>query len=309
MRVAAATIALVGSGLLAGHALADTVPIPPVPLPVPTVTVPTLPPVLPPPTSPTLPTPAPAAPSPVPAPSAATPAVPTVQSVPAGSGAVPGGSSGGSSYSTASSSSASSAPRSDRPTVERFRFRSSRNWIATSGPKRRLVTTLTFGLPSAARVAFVVEQVSPLCKIADRFAVDGQAGLNRIRFPRAASRLQLEPGTYWITARTRTGRVVRRVPDFAPVVESLREIGMSTVTDLFSTYTGQRADLGPWVADAEINRDRDLRLQYLGGWGINSNLADPIYREMLRYRKLSDHPFVGSPETVQRLLTYIAGAH
>ena len=100
-----------------------------------------------------------------------------------------------------------------------------------------------------------------------------------------------------------------RRPEFAPVVESLREIGLPTVMDLFSTYTGQRADLGPWVADAEINRDRDLRLQYLGGWGINSNLADAIYREMLRYRRLSDHPFVGNQERVQKLLAYIAGAH
>ena len=78
--------------------------------------------------------------------------------------------------------------------------------------------------------------------------------------------------------------------------------------DLFSTYTGQRVDLGPWVADAEINRDRDLRLQYLGGWGINSNLADPIYREMLRYRRLSEHPFIGAADRVQRLLAYIARA-
>jgi hypothetical protein len=57
----------------------------------------------------------------------------------------------------------------------------------------------------------VIKQVSPLCKIADRFAVYGHAGLNRIRFPRPASRPQLEPGTYRITARTRAGRVVRRI--------------------------------------------------------------------------------------------------
>ncbi len=58
---------------------------------------------------------------------------------------------------------------------------------------------------------FVVKQVSPVCKIAGHFVVYGHAGLNRIRFPGPASRLQLEPGTYRITARTRAGRVVRRV--------------------------------------------------------------------------------------------------
>ena len=97
-------------------------------------------------------------------------------------------------------------------------------------------------------------------------------------------------------------------PDFAPVVESLRDIGVNSAVDLFGTYMGTRADLGAWTAGAEINRDRDLRLQYLGGWGINSNLADPIYREMLSYRRLSGHPFVGSPERVAMVLGYLAGA-
>src|SRR5207237_7049211 len=99
-----------------------------------------------------------------------------------------------------------------------------------------------------------------------------------------------------------------RSPDFAPVAESMREIGMPAAMDLFATYVGQKGDLGQWVAGAELNRDRDLRLQYMGGWGINSNLADPIYREMLKYRKLAEHPFVGNPERVQQLLAYIAGA-
>jgi spermidine synthase len=98
-----------------------------------------------------------------------------------------------------------------------------------------------------------------------------------------------------------------RRPEFAAVAESLREIGSRSALDLFTTYLGQRADLGKWTAGAEINRDRDLRLQYLGGWGINSNLADPIYREMLRYRRLSAHPFTGSPERVAGLLGYLAG--
>jgi spermidine synthase len=97
-----------------------------------------------------------------------------------------------------------------------------------------------------------------------------------------------------------------RSPEYATVVESLREIGTPTAMDLFATYTGYAGDLGKWVEGAELNTDRDLRLQYLGGWGINSNLADPIYRDMLKYRRLADHPFTGSPESVQRLLAYIA---
>jgi hypothetical protein len=73
------------------------------------------------------------------------------------------------------------------------------------------VTTLTFVLPRAARVVFVVTQVSPVCRVAGRFAVSGHAGRNRVRFPARASKLKLDPGTYRITARTRAGRIVQRV--------------------------------------------------------------------------------------------------
>jgi hypothetical protein len=73
------------------------------------------------------------------------------------------------------------------------------------------VTTLTFVLPRAARVVFVVKQLSPVCRIAGHFAVNGHAGRNRIRFPARGSKLQLDPGTYRITARTRSGQVVQRV--------------------------------------------------------------------------------------------------
>jgi hypothetical protein len=118
-------------------------------------------------------------------------------------GSTPGSGSAG------SPSSASPASGPDRPRVERFH--SSRPWIATSGPKRLRVTTLTFVLPRAARVVFVVKQLSPVCRIAGHFAVNAHAGRNRIRFPGRGSKLQLDPGTYRITARTRAGQVVQRV--------------------------------------------------------------------------------------------------
>src|SRR2546425_2453551 len=46
---------------------------------------------------------------------------------------------------------------------------------------------------------------------------------------------------------------------FRSVVKSLREIGFGSVVDLFSTYAGRAADLKPWLKDAAINRDRNLR--------------------------------------------------
>jgi hypothetical protein len=206
------TTVLVGAGLLGSHALAQTVPIPPVP----TVTVPTLPvtvisaptaTVSAPTATPSLPTiSAPAVPaSPVQAPSStqAGSAVAAATAVSSAAGPTPGIGSAG------SPSSASPASEPDWPRVERFH--STRPWIAMSGPKRLRVTTLTFVLPRAARVVFVVKQLSPVCRIAGHFAVNAHAGRNRIRFPGRGSKLQLDPGTYRITARTRAGQVVQRV--------------------------------------------------------------------------------------------------
>jgi len=44
-----------------------------------------------------------------------------------------------------------------------------------------------------------------------------------------------------------------------------------------------------------------LRLSYLAGWGINSQLADVIYRDMLRFRQPPTDLFTGSPESVSAL--------
>lgn len=91
-------------------------------------------------------------------------------------------------------------------------------------------------------------------------------------------------------------------PDYAAVAESLREINIGSATELLSTYAGQSSDLAPWLKGAEINRDGDLRLQYLAGWGINSQLEDDIYRQMLSYRRSPLKLFEGSTEHIQSLL-------
>ncbi|HEY3886170.1 MAG TPA: fused MFS/spermidine synthase, partial [Vicinamibacterales bacterium] len=88
-------------------------------------------------------------------------------------------------------------------------------------------------------------------------------------------------------------------PEYAPVAQSLREIGMNSAVDLFSTYAGRKTDLAPWLADASINRDRNLRLQFLAGLGLNLYQSDVIYAAMLNY--VHDFPsdlFNGSPETI-----------
>ena len=89
--------------------------------------------------------------------------------------------------------------------------------------------------------------------------------------------------------------------DYAPVAESLKGIGVPSSLDLFATFAGQKSDLGNWTKGAQINRDADLRLSYLAGWGINSALEDVLYRQMLRYRERPDKLFTGSPDKIQAL--------
>jgi spermidine synthase len=90
-------------------------------------------------------------------------------------------------------------------------------------------------------------------------------------------------------------------PEYAPLVKSLREIGFNSAIELFSTFAGRASDLKPWLKDAAINRDRNLRLQYLAGLGLNLYQAGPIYADMLMYRGDPGDLFLGSEETLQRL--------
>jgi spermidine synthase len=101
-------------------------------------------------------------------------------------------------------------------------------------------------------------------------------------------------------------------PDYAPVAQSLRDIGIGSAIDLFSTYAGGKPDLGPWVKDADLNTDADLRLQYIGGWGINSQLEDYLYLQIMKYRQLPQGMFSGSPQildAMQQALLSVPGAH
>jgi len=62
-----------------------------------------------------------------------------------------------------------------------------------------------------------------------------------------------------------------------------------------------KTDLAPWLADATINRDRNLRLQYLAGMGFNLYQSEAIYADMLQYSQYPKDLFVGSDATLQQL--------
>ncbi|HUJ51490.1 MAG TPA: fused MFS/spermidine synthase, partial [Bryobacteraceae bacterium] len=95
-------------------------------------------------------------------------------------------------------------------------------------------------------------------------------------------------------------------PDYAKVAESLRDIGVNSPIDLLATYAGQRSDLSPWYQGAQLNRDKDLRLQYLAGWGINSQLEAELYRDMMSHVRPPATLFEGSPQLVASLMSAMA---
>ena len=67
-------------------------------------------------------------------------------------------------------------------------------------------------------------------------------------------------------------------------------------------------DLAPWLKDALINRDRNLRLQYLAGLGSHLYQSGPIYAEMLAFRQLPQDLFVGSESLKRAVLAGIEAA-
>jgi len=98
-------------------------------------------------------------------------------------------------------------------------------------------------------------------------------------------------------------------PANAAVAQSLREIGINSAVELFGTYAGQSADMAGWLKDGIINTDRNLKLQYLAGRGLNLYRSDPIYKAMVRDSKYpGDKLFVGSKETLDALNSRVNAA-
>jgi spermidine synthase len=94
-------------------------------------------------------------------------------------------------------------------------------------------------------------------------------------------------------------------PANAGIAQSLREIGIFSAVDLFGTYAGRRADMQNWLSDAIVNTDRNLKLQYLAGLGLNLYQSDAIYRAMIRDVQYPEDLFEGSDETLEALRSRI----
>jgi len=90
--------------------------------------------------------------------------------------------------------------------------------------------------------------------------------------------------------------------DYRDVAASLAYVGFSSGLDLLATYATRAVDLAPWLSDAEINYDRNLRLQYLAGLSLNSYREGAIYKDILAHRKFSDKIFTASDRRRAELL-------
>jgi spermidine synthase len=96
-------------------------------------------------------------------------------------------------------------------------------------------------------------------------------------------------------------------PDHAQIATELNQVEFVGAAGLLATYGGQARDLAPWLAGAEINRDANLRLQYLAGMG--NNVYDrTIYEGMLAHRRFPEELFAGSGEWKERLRQVVGRA-
>lgn len=95
-------------------------------------------------------------------------------------------------------------------------------------------------------------------------------------------------------------------PANAAIALSLNDIGITSAIDLFGTFAGQQSDMRDWLSGSVINTDRNLKLQYLAGLGLNHYNSDEIYRAMIRDTKYPENLFTGSRKNLDLLSLKIA---
>jgi spermidine synthase len=97
------------------------------------------------------------------------------------------------------------------------------------------------------------------------------------------------------------GNLQARIDAAPRVKKSLEEIVLKSAGDILGTYAGRGRDLAPWLADAEINRERHLRLQYLAGLAANTDHRFAIFGAIVSYRRYPSDLFVAAADTEEKL--------
>ncbi|MGA3186406.1 MAG: fused MFS/spermidine synthase [Bryobacteraceae bacterium] len=89
-----------------------------------------------------------------------------------------------------------------------------------------------------------------------------------------------------------------RRDDYKAVAQSMAEVNFHSIPQLLGTYAGRASDLKSWLEGAQINKDLNLRLQYLAGMGLNYDKPATIYNEMLKRRTPAPEIFSGSADSI-----------
>jgi spermidine synthase len=89
-----------------------------------------------------------------------------------------------------------------------------------------------------------------------------------------------------------------RRDDYKLAARSMAEVNFHSIPQLLGTYAGRASDLKIWLTGAQINRDLNLRLQYLAGMGLNYDKPGHIYGQMLTRRTPAPEIFSGSAASV-----------
>ncbi|MBN1627683.1 MAG: fused MFS/spermidine synthase [Deltaproteobacteria bacterium] len=105
-------------------------------------------------------------------------------------------------------------------------------------------------------------------------------------------------------------------PEYSRVRQSLIEVGFGAdiisgtwrpnmwgdpAISLLATYAGRAVDMKKWMENAQINTDRNLRLQYLAGMAVNSYMETEILNGILSCYRFPDDVFTGSAQSVEKL--------
>src|SRR5205809_3610064 len=113
------------------------------------------------------------------------------------------------------------------------------------------------------------------------------------------------------TAPMNIDEMQKRLDDarYSGVSTSLGEAEFHSAFDVMGSYAGRASDLAPMLSGAEINRDLNMRLQYVAGWGLNSVSSAQIYRRILSYRNFPDDLLTGSGNRMDELREVLGRRH
>ncbi len=82
---------------------------------------------------------------------------------------------------------------------------------------------------------------------------------------------------------------------------SLADVDVGSSDALLQQYLGQAQDMIGWLSDAQINRDRSLRLQYLAGLSVDNFDTYRIFSAIAQYRRYPENIFIAPPAVESQL--------